>query len=43
MKAVKLLTLKCEFKMLKMQKSEGIKTSVTRVTKMVNQIQLIGE
>lgn len=42
-KAVKLLTLKHEFDMLKMNESEDVKTYLTKVFKTVNQFQLVGE
>lgn len=42
-KTIKFLTLKSEFEMLMMQKSDDIKTYETRVMKIVNQIKLAGE
>lgn len=42
-KTIKLLILKCEFKMLKMKESEDIKTYITNFMKMINQIRLVGE
>lgn len=40
---VKLLTLKCEFEMLQMKENEDVKTYITKVIKVVNQIRLTRE
>ena len=42
-KAIKLLTLKREFEMLKMKESDSVKDYITKLMSIVNQIRLAGE
>ena len=42
-KAIKLLTLKREFEMLKMKNSDSVKDYTTKLMSIVNQIRLAGE
>jgi len=42
-RVVKLLTLKCEFKMLRMKKSEKMKDYSAKLMELVNNIRLYGE